>query len=258
MGICMAGGRPGATGTFEVVESRDLRARLAQAGDARIVQSVSEDVTGRARLPGASITALGEDQVLLSSFAGSGGFGDPLRRDPAHVARDVAGGHVSQGRAGEVYGTVLHDDGGVDAGATDLHRADMRRSRLAQGEAPQRPDPTTFTPAELVHSAGGALAVGRKRGGGEQDRHWACAACGQGLGTLADNHKLGCHCAAEPLLPGAGGIDYRMIDRTYNCPACGTAIAHEIARAGDPPFHNIELDAGSVLAHGHPPRSARA
>ena len=254
----LAGGRPGATGTFEVVDARGLRGKLAAGGEAGLVHGAGAQSGGAGRLPGASITPLGEDQVLLASFAGSGGFGDPLRRDPARVARDVAAGQVSDDRAREDYGVVLIDGGGVDGAATARRRGELRRARLARGEPPPHPAFEVFELAGLIHSAGGALAVGRGRGSGEDDLHWACAECGQGLGPLAANHKLGCRCTALALPAGAGGVDYGMVDRTYHCPGCGTAISHEIARAGDPPFHNIELEAVSVLACGHPPREARS
>jgi N-methylhydantoinase B len=53
---------------------------------------------------------------------GGGGFGDPLSRDPARVARDVALGYVSRAAASRDYGVALHDDGSVDAATTTLLR----------------------------------------------------------------------------------------------------------------------------------------
>ena len=49
---------------------------------------------------------------------GGGGFGDPMTRDPARVARDVAFGHVSREKAASDYGVVLDASGAVDAAAT--------------------------------------------------------------------------------------------------------------------------------------------
>lgn len=53
---------------------------------------------------------------------GGGGFGDPLTRDPARVARDVALGYVSRVAASRDYGVALHEDGSVDAATTTLLR----------------------------------------------------------------------------------------------------------------------------------------
>ena len=48
------------------------------------------------------------DTVILQS-AGGGGYGDPLERDPAAVARDVADGVVSAESARAIYGVVLEE-----------------------------------------------------------------------------------------------------------------------------------------------------
>jgi N-methylhydantoinase B len=49
-------------------------------------------------------------EVIRLWSGGGGGYGDPLTRDPAAVARDVAAGLVSPGRARDVYGVALDGD----------------------------------------------------------------------------------------------------------------------------------------------------
>ncbi|MBX9845223.1 MAG: hydantoinase B/oxoprolinase family protein [Xanthobacteraceae bacterium] len=49
---------------------------------------------------------------------GGGGFGDPAKRDPARVARDVRLGYVSRAAALAQYKVALRADGAVDADAT--------------------------------------------------------------------------------------------------------------------------------------------
>jgi N-methylhydantoinase B len=63
---------------------------------------------------------------------GGGGWGDPLARDPAIVAREVRQGLVSRGGAAN-YGVVLTDALLADACATDARRAALRAER---GDAP--------------------------------------------------------------------------------------------------------------------------
>jgi N-methylhydantoinase B len=60
----------------------------------------------------------------LVSFqvSGSGGYGDPLARDPALVGDDVAQGHLSAARALEWYGVVIDAAGHVDVDATARQR----------------------------------------------------------------------------------------------------------------------------------------
>jgi N-methylhydantoinase B len=63
---------------------------------------------------------------------GGGGWGDPLERDPALVARDVRWGKVSREAAAVDYGAVLAgsaDDPVVDGEATGRLRGDLRASR---------------------------------------------------------------------------------------------------------------------------------
>lgn len=61
---------------------------------------------------------LRRDQRLRLETPGGGGHGDPARRDPAAVARDVAQGYVSARAAREVYRVALDSDGRVDEAAT--------------------------------------------------------------------------------------------------------------------------------------------
>jgi N-methylhydantoinase B len=69
--------------------------------------------------------------------AGGGGFGDPLDRDPAAVAEDVADGYVSIDRARKDYGVVVHEVDvelaryEVDDAATVEERESIRSERLA-------------------------------------------------------------------------------------------------------------------------------
>ena len=72
------------------------------------------------------------DRVIFRT-AGSGGWGDPLDRPPAHVARDVRYGIVSAGRARSDYGVVLTGRT-IDEAATAALRDTMRAGR---GPAPQ-------------------------------------------------------------------------------------------------------------------------
>jgi N-methylhydantoinase B len=59
---------------------------------------------------------------------GGGGWGDPLQRDPALVAKEVAQGLVTRDGARR-YGVVLAEDGAVDMAATQGLRDEMRAKR---------------------------------------------------------------------------------------------------------------------------------
>jgi N-methylhydantoinase B len=67
------------------------------------------------------------DQLHYITWGG-GGWGDPLQRDPALVAREVREGLVTAEGARR-YGVVLTAGGDVDADATQALRADLRAHR---------------------------------------------------------------------------------------------------------------------------------
>jgi N-methylhydantoinase B len=56
--------------------------------------------------------------VIEVSTPGGGGFGNPLRRAPDRVARDVARGYYSREQAANWFGVALSEDGSVDAAGT--------------------------------------------------------------------------------------------------------------------------------------------
>lgn len=81
------------------------------------------------RLSKATVLRLSGGDLIQMHTGRGGGFGDPLDRDPERVAADVRDGFVSAGRAQEVYGVVLTDDGRVDVPATAARRASLTKRR---------------------------------------------------------------------------------------------------------------------------------
>ena len=71
------------------------------------------------------VLTIGPGDVIHVASGGSGGWGDPLERNPDSVVRDVKAGFVTPDKAEQDYGVIL-ENGGYDAIAT----ADLRR-RLA-------------------------------------------------------------------------------------------------------------------------------
>ncbi len=89
------------------------------------------DPAGENRLMPAKLTMIiHRGDVFRHEVAGAGGWGDPLERDPAAVARDVKNEMISVRAAAEEYGVVFDGDGkSVDAARTELLRADIRAQR---------------------------------------------------------------------------------------------------------------------------------
>ena len=71
--------------------------------------------------------------IFSHSYNGGGGYGDPLERDPAGIARDVGNGYVTAESAEAVYRVALARDGEawtIDEAGTLQRRKQAREERL--------------------------------------------------------------------------------------------------------------------------------
>ena len=68
--------------------------------------------------------------AFLLSWAGAGGYGDPLERDPVRVMLDIQRGNVTAEWATEVYGVIFDEQGQVDTKRTDARRNTLRKARI--------------------------------------------------------------------------------------------------------------------------------
>jgi N-methylhydantoinase B len=89
--------------------------------------ALAENVLRRAdgtveELPGMFSITIGAGDVYEHRTAGGGGWGDPLARDPAAVAEDVADDKVGREEARLLYGVVLDAEGAVDDDETRRER----------------------------------------------------------------------------------------------------------------------------------------
>jgi N-methylhydantoinase B len=167
--------------------------------------------------------------VLAYSFQGGGGYGDPIRRDPARVARDVQNGFVTPQWAGALYGVVMRD-GAVDAQATRAHRRAIRTERLG-GQAPKAepPDPNGIASVCPMITEG---------------KRFHCL-CGADLGPATEDWKPRAHRRTVP--PQTYGphvtLHADLELRELCCSECGTLLEAEVARRGQQSLATIVLDA---------------
>jgi N-methylhydantoinase B len=80
-------------------------------------------------MPSKLTMTIHEGDVFRHEVAGAGGYGDPLERDPAAVARDVLNEVVSRAAARADYGVVIDGRGQVEPEATLRLRVEQRRTR---------------------------------------------------------------------------------------------------------------------------------
>ena len=75
------------------------------------------------RLRGSGQYQLSAGSVIRFEGAGAGAFGDPMRRDPSAVERDVRAGYVSIDAARQEYGVIIHPETlTLDVRATEVLR----------------------------------------------------------------------------------------------------------------------------------------
>jgi N-methylhydantoinase B len=128
----LSGGYPGAPNAYLWVHNDDV-----PDGDNRDVAFARslDELPGRKEPVTWGVFPLMGRDALYVRWNGGGGYGDPLEREPAKIAADVADGLVSKGAAADVYGVVLAEDGRLDAAATVARRKALRAARIARAAA---------------------------------------------------------------------------------------------------------------------------
>ena len=181
---------------------------------------------------------------------GAAGFGDPLEREPDAVARDVDEGRYTRPVAERLFGVVFADGVAVDADATAERRRQVRLERLGAAREGRAYEGAPV--ARLFGAVTDTLDAGRATDG-------SLVLCsrysGAPLCAIEDNYKDACTRLALPVQEASplGEDPSQFIDATiefrlYLCPQTGGIIETEVARAEDPPLHELQLDAESVAA----------
>jgi N-methylhydantoinase B len=165
---------------------------------------------------------LAPGDIYCTAWCGGGGFGDPLKRDPQRVAKDVRAGLVSHERCRDPYGVVLTANEEVDAAATTALRAAMRQSRLAEAK-PARIATRPQNPAgHLGKPIYGPLSLGKAG----TEPVLVCTDCGNAIcPEHADFHDYAPNHVRSPASLGHTAVraDWQAY-REYFCPGCGTLL----------------------------------
>jgi N-methylhydantoinase B len=165
--------------------------------------------------------------VVLYTWQGGGGYGDPLDRDEQRVADDLALGVITEQKARVVYGVP----GDRDA---------LRAARLNGADAPAHADPphageslSYITPSLIIARGGDGLVL-------------QCS-CGRTLGAAASGWRTGCATRRlrEADLP-RGIVVHRSLELVqYLCPGCGRQHGVEVAERGAAPLEDVRLELGA-------------
>ena len=168
--------------------------------------------------------------VFCVSWQGGGGYGDPLTRDPADVADDVASGAVGATAAREVYGVVLDGHGRPDGPATERLRDDIRAARLGGTPAGAPAEGDLFSPLgpalDVVHTPDGPQV--RTRAGA----------------VLADGHtrwRAGSVLVRGGSLPGVPALHPDLETRAFYCPLSGELLAIDVDERDADVIDDVDL-----------------
>ncbi len=237
------GGYPTSTNSYLRVTGAKVKEQLARTG--RMPQTVEELEQGEHYwIPAKSFDQVPtSDDAVIYTWAGAGGYGDPVERDPELVREDVAAGRVPREWATRAYGVVLAGAGlrvTVDAPATDARRAEIIAERLREGKLW-----SGDAGAEAGESGGAAIADQRlteylEIRGGE------VMAGDVSLGPAGANWKLSALVRELPLPEANPNVrdaslhtDHPVGFRQFICPQTGRLLGTEVVVDNDPPKWDI-------------------
>lgn len=229
------GGLSPATTRFSMKRGADVTRQLQETH--RMPTSVEElDGTTEYVAPKAFDLSQTPADVFVLSWAGAGGYGDPLERDPAQVVLDIQRGNVTLDWARTAYGVVLDGHDHVDMQATETQRDRLHKARMRHAPKHER---QKVDAARARRIAEGLLLL---------DGVIACSKCAKAICQVTENYKRHCAMTEYPVsdinpyvLDPKIYVDDEMVLRDYACPSCGLLMQIEIARPGGPPLWDIQL-----------------
>jgi N-methylhydantoinase B len=236
----LSGGAPGAASRNVVLRGSNI-AELFAAGT---VPCSPEEIGAReVFVPAAkSFESLDEGDVLIGIISSGAGYGDPLRREPSSVARDVGEGLVSVEAAGSIYGVVLAGRE-VDEAGTLAARERLRAQRLAEGR-PVEGDAGggSVEGGVVLHPVSDSVEAVEHDG----ERSLRCSLCHYRFGPYDHDHKRSALMAERALIEISRHNHLCLDDfvvREFYCPGCATALAGDVQLREDPIIDESRLSA---------------
>ena len=229
------GGLPAPAGHYLIYYGTDLLERAqARSVPGSIYELSAEQVVPlRAKSNGAPLNA---GDVMEIRTGGGGGYGDPLERDPALVARDAMLGYTSIAAATDIYGVALSADGGVDAAGTEALRGKLRSARAAwkaSGINDASPHtPATGEPPRRVHAYIASVDQ-------DDERVLACDRCGHRYCGYGGDYKAAALMEESPatVIPSnvdpAHFCDEPIVLRRFACPSCHVQVGADVTKANE-------------------------
>jgi N-methylhydantoinase B len=178
------------------------------------------------------VNNLADGDVFRVQFPGSGGYGDPLDRDPDAVAADVASGKIAPETARSVYGVPVTADGDIDGSVQDTRERLYNRRLDAGASGGDTVDPESVTES-TTFQLGASVDV---RTDADGTAYAVCENCDAVVGRADDHWKDDAAVVERPV--SVTGVNSHAPDdyclREFVCRECATLLDTEVAQESDP------------------------
>ncbi|WP_078427717.1 hydantoinase B/oxoprolinase family protein [Alkalihalobacterium alkalinitrilicum] len=188
------GGYPGGTSGYWVVKNSNAT-KLMQEGH---LPNIGQLEGEKELLPPKHVLPITSSDVFVQFEGGGGGLGDPIKRDPNVVLKDLYDGYITQTMAENAYGVIIAQNGQLDEEQTITKRELIRRERLERATAPTK-RLNIKEELKFVRSLGDALQLMEDRNG---QQYYCCSDCGTAIAR-----------ADEPWEHGAARIQTNVSDK---------------------------------------------
>jgi N-methylhydantoinase B len=229
----LAGGYPGPTKPWGIIKDSDILEKFRQGKAVRHPDEINGE--REIRPPFTSYNLRRNDVLFHVVTTGGGGFGDPMKRDPQKVLKDVKYAYVSASGAREHYGVVIDAEKlQLNLVETDRLRRETIRKRLSDKESPLSPDEDGKIPQKARNAR---IFEGLEVTEISGNKLFQCSVCKYPLGPVNENSKA--HMLKHDV-PHSKGQQAHLktcdlfVLREYCCPGCGTLLEVDTVLRVDP------------------------
>jgi len=236
----VAGGLPGSIQRNIVLHGAGVKETMAQGSVPTSLADINPEKLDV--VDAKDVRWLTPEDAWMCICTGGGGYGDPLGRDPAAVARDVRRGLSTRHEGENLYGVALTPDGQVDSAATAQARATILEDRHKRGTAPETEQSDLAFDGPERFRVGETLAVRD----GPDGPVLGCRACNHAFGPAGEDPRaraLIIEREIEDLSPvNAYRAESDVILREFACPSCATLFSTDLQlRSDDPRMPEMHL-----------------
>lgn len=252
-----SGGSPGSVQGNMVLRDAGI-VDLFRSG---VIPLTVDEAGGKLELPQAKdATKLKPNDVWVCTNNGGGGYGDPLDREPASVARDVRLALMTVEEAGRQYGVAIGASGAVDEAKTTKLRVERRAERLKRGKRLGDDwKPGLRFEGNQLFRYGENLAVRETEAGAAI----GCLRCGHVLCAAHEDPRQRALMVEEELSElsprNARGKEKEIVVRKFCCAGCATVFSVDVQlRTDDPRAPEMLLDAAQFAKPKAKPSKPKA